>query len=401
MTRLAVNYGTEIDWGNPGFIEIYSYAFGVSTILTVILWLLAVAKRAAQGVHFGQALSESLGYLLMSVMVSAFAPAAVAYAVQLMDGAAEAMLDSQSVKIAVLGTIVVGCLLLLAGTGIGAPLALIIGFGLILILLAIWLLLVVRNALILCGLVFGPTVFSGLVNKDLWQHTRRWAGVMVAIISAKYVIYTVLALAIALTEGLPKNVADLSFGQAIGTLMTVFALFFLALFAPFQIGRFVPIFGDEMQAILQSRGTVMSQAKSAFSEGKSLAQGLAATDNPRLGGTPDVGEAEAGTSAGGGSPEPPKSAGGAPDRDTADEGYLYGGRPGVGGEAPGGSGDDGASAAPAPSTAEPADGTTPGPPSSAGPWASHGPSPAGPRPPSPQPPPAEYRRDPDPLDEQE
>ncbi|WP_331752208.1 hypothetical protein [Streptomyces chartreusis] len=401
MTRLAVNYGTEIDWGNPGFIEIYSYAFGVSTILTVILWLLAVAKRAAQGVHFGQALSESIGYLLMSVMVSAFAPAAVAYAVQLMDGAAEAMLDSQSVKIAVLGTIVVGCLLLLAGTGIGAPLALIIGFGLILILLAIWLLLVVRNALILCGLVFGPTVFSGLVNKDLWQHTRRWAGVMVAIISAKYVIYTVLALAIALTEDLPKNVADLSFGQALGTLMTVFALFFLALFAPFQIGRFVPIFGDEMQAILQSRGTVMSQAKSAFNEGKSLAQGLAAADNPRLGGTPDVGEAEAGASAGGGSPQPPNSAGGAPDRDTADEGDLYGRRPGVGGEPPGGSGDDGASAAPAPSTAEPTDGTTPGPPSSPGPWASHGPSPAGPRPPSPQPPPADYRRDPDPLDEEE
>ncbi|MGW1362982.1 hypothetical protein ACWCQP_36940 [Streptomyces chartreusis] len=401
MTGLAVNYGTEIDWGNPGFIEIYSYAFGVSTILTVILWLLAVAKRAAQGVHFGQALSESIGYLLMSVMVSAFAPAAVAYVVLLMDGAAEAMLDSQSVKIAVLGTIVVGCLLLLSATGIGAPLAVIIGFGLILILLGIWLLLVVRNALILCGLVFGPTVFSGLVNKDLWQHTRRWTGVMVAIISAKYVIYTVLALAIALTEGIPKNVADLSFGQAIGTLMTVFALFFLALFAPFQIGRFVPIFGDEMQAILQSRSTVMTQAKSAIDEGLSRKRDLTtAADNPRLGGTPETGEAGAGASGGGGSPQLPNSAGSALDRDPADEGYLHGGRQGLGGEAPGGSGDDSASA-PAPSTAEPTDETAPDPPSSAAPWASHGPSPARPTPPSPQPPPADYRRDPDPLDEEE
>lgn len=284
MTILAANLGTEIDWGNPGFIEIYAYAFGVSTILTVILWLFAVAKRAAQGVHFGQALSESIGYLLVSVMVSAFAPAVVAYTVRLMDGAAEAMLNSQNFKITVLGTIVVISLGVLASTGAGAPLAVIIGFSMIMILLGIWLLLIVRNALILCGLVFGPTVFSGLVNKDLWKHTRQWAGAMVAIISVKYVIYTALALAIALTEGIPRKAVHLSFGQALGTLMMVLALLFIALFAPFQIGKFIPIFGDEMQSILSARGTFVDQAKTAYEQGKTSYDSLKDTDNPRLGG---------------------------------------------------------------------------------------------------------------------
>ncbi|MGW2106333.1 hypothetical protein [Streptomyces sp. NPDC001948] len=284
MNTLALNLGTEIDWGNPGFLQMYAFSFGVSTILTAIFWLFAVAKRAAQGVHFGQALSESIGYLLMAVMVSAFAPAAVAYTVRLMDGAAESMLDSQALKITVLGSIVVGCLLLLAGTGIGAPLALIIGFSLIMILLGIWLLLAVRNALILCGLVFGPTVFSGLVNKDLWKHTKKWTGVMVAIISVKYVIYTVLALSIALTEGIPRNVVELSFGQALGTLISLLTLFSLALFAPLQIGKFVPIFGDELQAVLSARGTFVDQAKSAYEQGKSSLDRFKGTDNPRLGG---------------------------------------------------------------------------------------------------------------------
>ncbi|MFD9565073.1 hypothetical protein [Streptomyces sp. NPDC059994] len=296
MTSLAVNYGTEIDWGNPGFIEVYAYAFGVSTILTVLLWLFAVAKRAAQGVPFPQALGESIGYLLLSVMVSAFAPAAVAYTVQLMDGAAEAMLSSQTVKLAVLGTLVVGCLLALAGTGIGAPLALIIGFLLIVILLGIWLLLVVRNALILCGLVFGPTVFSGLVNKDLWQHTRKWVGVMVAIIAVKYVVYTVLALAIALTEGLPHNVGDLSFGQALGTLMMISALFWIALLAPFQIGKFVPILGDELQATLSARSSLFDQAKSAYEQGSSAYGNFKELDNPRLSGAGSDGAGEGGDS---------------------------------------------------------------------------------------------------------
>ncbi|GAA1237529.1 hypothetical protein [Streptomyces rhizosphaericus] len=284
MTTLSVNYGTSIDWGNPGFVEIYSYAFGVSAILTIILWLGAVAKRAAQGVHFGQAFGESIGYLLMSFMVSAFAPAAVAYTVKIMDGAAEAMLNSQTTKVTALAAIIVTTLLALLSTGVGAPLSLIIGFALILILLGIWILLIVRNALILCGLVFGPTVFSGLVNKDLWAHTKKWAGVMVAIIAMKYVIYTVLALAIALTAGLPRNVTNLSFGQALSTLIIILALFLLALFAPFQIAQFVPVFGDQLQSALSARGNFIDQAKSVYGQGKPIYDSLKGSDNPRLNG---------------------------------------------------------------------------------------------------------------------
>ncbi|MFE0063431.1 hypothetical protein, partial [Streptomyces sp. NPDC059003] len=308
MTVLAVDYGTKIDLTNPGFIEIYAYAFGVSTVLTIILWLFAVAKRAAQGVEFSQALTESIGYLLISVMVTAFAPAAVAYTVKLMDGAAESLLASQSFKLAILSGFVVLCLAALTATGIGAPLAVLIGFTLILIILGIWLLLVVRNSLILCGLVFGPTVFSGLVNKDLWKHTRTWAGLMVAVISVKYAVYAVLALAIAYTEGLPKNPKDLSFGQALGTVMTVFALFATALISPFFASKFLTIFGDEMQSVLGARKAMVDQAQSAYKQGKGAYDGLKGVNNPRLNdaaGDSDDSDADDSSSDSGGPPSAP------------------------------------------------------------------------------------------------
>ncbi|MFI1203474.1 hypothetical protein ACH4VR_29265 [Streptomyces sp. NPDC020883] len=374
MNNLAVNYGTDIDWGNSGFLEIYSLSFGVSAILTIILWLFAVGKRAAQGVHFGQALSESLGYLLMSFMASAFAPAAIAYVVKIMDGAAEAMLDSQRAKVSVLAVIIFVVLAALASSGIGAPLACILGFALIMIMLGIWLLLVIRNGLIMSGLIFGPTVFSGLVNKDLWSHTRKWAGVMVAIISVKYVVYTMLALAVALTAGIWPNVAHLNFAQALGTAITFLALLGIALFAPFQIGKFIPILGDEIQSVMDARGSFVNKAKTTYDQGMSSIEGLQGGSNPRLGGG-------GGGGAGGGGAEGEAVAAGAPQvaaasaaKDNADDTKkqyedtavqaLGGGQGDAGGDSAGNEEppSPGSASAPAPSTpAPPPSNSPPGP----------------------------------------
>ena len=81
----ALGSTTRIDWQDPGFLRTYTMAFAASTVLTVIYWLIAVAKRAIQGVPPLQALAESIGFLLMSVLVSAFAPLAIAYTVRIVD----------------------------------------------------------------------------------------------------------------------------------------------------------------------------------------------------------------------------------------------------------------------------------------------------------------------------
>ncbi|MEU9127824.1 hypothetical protein AB0D08_06870 [Kitasatospora sp. NPDC048540] len=265
---------TEIDWSNAGFIRTYTMAFGASVVLTVVLWLVAVVKRAIQGVDPVQALGESIGYLLLSVMTSAFAPLAIAYVTQIFDGISEAMLAPVADDLPKIGSVVgamLGLLLVIPG---GPIIVLAVGFFLLMAVLGVWLELIVRNALIYTGLVFGPTVFSGLVDKDLWGHTKRWFGIIVGIIASKYVTFTTLALASALLAG--RSSEGASVAQAFGTILTALALFFLALYLPFQVAKFIPILGDQVQDVFGSRkqmqgglSNVGQSAKSSFGEIKS------------------------------------------------------------------------------------------------------------------------------------
>ncbi len=63
----------------------------------------------------------------------------------------------------------------------------------------LWLELVIRAALLYVGALLGTVVYAGLVDKNLWSHVRRWAGIMIAVILVKPVIVIVLGLAGALS----------------------------------------------------------------------------------------------------------------------------------------------------------------------------------------------------------
>ena len=63
----------------------------------------------------------------------------------------------------------------------------------------LWLELVIRAALLYVGALLGTVVYAGLVDKNMWGHVRRWAGIMIAVILVKPVIVIVLGLAGALS----------------------------------------------------------------------------------------------------------------------------------------------------------------------------------------------------------
>ncbi|MEW2401956.1 hypothetical protein [Streptomyces sp. NPDC046862] len=254
----ALGSTTRIDWQDPGFLRTYTMAFAASTVLTVILWLVAVVKRAIQGVQPLQAMGESIGFLLMSVLVSAFAPLAVAYTVRVFDEAAEAMFKPVAGDAADMVVAVTTAMLVLMKIPGGAVIVIFFSLALLGAVAGVWLELVVRNALILSGLVFGPTVFSGLVDRDLWGHTKRWCGVMVAIIASKYVTFTVIALA---TGTLASESPNPSLAQSFATVFTAIALLFLAFYMPFQLSKFIPIFGDELRDMYAARDDLKGRAK--------------------------------------------------------------------------------------------------------------------------------------------
>jgi hypothetical protein len=258
-----------IDWGNPGFLRTYALAFAASTFLTIIVWLISVAKRALRGGDPVRALAESVGYLLMSVLASSFAPLVIAELTDLVDQISGVMLHPVFGDLKQFLQKVTGAQVALAATPSGVGVDIALGVIILLCTLLVWLELVVRNALILLGLVMGPTVFAGLVDQDMWKHTRRWFGVMGGIIASKYVTFTVLALGTGILAG--TNYSNQSFPEALGTLLTATAVLALGMFVPMVIARFLPLVGDDLHAAFQSRQALQDKGKQAAGSASRMA----------------------------------------------------------------------------------------------------------------------------------
>ncbi|MFC8736168.1 hypothetical protein [Streptomyces sp. NPDC057176] len=234
----AVKNTADVDFTNGTFLKQYGVVFAASTILTLVLWLLAVAKRAVRGVPFTTALSEAVGFLWLTVLASAFTPLILYTVVSATDAVTDVLAKGTGDQTdTFFGTFSQA---LKQGNDIGGgPIMLIlVSFVSIIAAGVLYLELYLRAVLLYVGALLGVVVYAGLVDKNLWGHVRRWAGIMIAVIMVKPVIVIVLGLAGALTteEG-PDSVAAIVSGLAI---------ILLAIFASAMIYRFVPGFGDEI-----------------------------------------------------------------------------------------------------------------------------------------------------------
>ncbi|MBH5134711.1 hypothetical protein I3J14_32110 [Streptomyces sp. HB-N217] len=234
----AVKNTADVDFTNGTFLKQYGVVFAASTILTLVLWLLAVAKRAVRGVPFTTALSEAVGFLWLTVLASAFTPLILYTVVSATDAVTDVLAKGTGDQTdTFFGTFSEA---LKQGNDIGGgPIMLIlVSFVSIIAAGVLYLELYLRAVLLYVGALLGVVVYAGLVDKNLWGHVRRWAGIMIAVIMVKPVIVIVLGLAGALTtsEG-PDSVAAIVSGLAI---------ILLAIFASAMIYRFVPGFGDEI-----------------------------------------------------------------------------------------------------------------------------------------------------------
>jgi hypothetical protein len=292
-----VNETTHVDFTNTSFLRQYAVVFAASTILTLILWLLAVAKRAVRGVPFTEAVTEAVGFLWLVVLASAFTPLILYTVVTATDGITDALSSgTQSNTDAFFGTFSEA---LKKGQGIGGGPIMLIVVSLISVLAAgvLYLELVVRAALLYAGALLGTAVYAGLVDKNLWKHVRRWAGLMIAVILVKPVIVVVLGLAGALAgdDGPTAFSADVS----------GLAIIRLAIFASAMIYRFVPGFGDEIVAQRgASADAASSRAVAAVSSPAHLLRQGISTHGARSH-APATGGAAVGGGSGGGGPARP------------------------------------------------------------------------------------------------
>ncbi|MFG2312840.1 hypothetical protein ACGFS9_29830 [Streptomyces sp. NPDC048566] len=265
----AVNDTANVDFTNPKFLQQYAVVFAASTILTLLLWLLAVAKRAVRGVPLGTALSEAIGFLWLTVLASAFTPLILYTVVSATDGVTEVLAKTTGNQTdAFFGTFSGA---LGKGDDIGGGPIMLIVVSLVSILAAgvLWLELVIRAALLYVGALLGTVVYAGLVDKNLWGHVRRWAGIMIAVILVKPVIVIVLGLAGALSSD--------SGPDAFSAVVSGLAIILLAIFASAMIYRFVPGFGDEIAGSRSNRIMQGAEGKAAAvisSPATMVAQGI-------------------------------------------------------------------------------------------------------------------------------
>ncbi|MFE8992072.1 hypothetical protein ACFYMI_30450 [Streptomyces collinus] len=251
----AVKETANVDFTNPKFLQQYAVVFAASTILTLLLWLLAVAKRAVRGVPLTTALSEAIGFLWLTVLASAFTPLILYTVVSATDGITEVLAKATGDQTdAFFGTFSEA---LKKGEDIGGGPIMLIVVSLVSILAAgvLWLELVIRAALLYVGALLGTVVYAGLVDKNLWGHVRRWAGIMIAVILIKPVIVIVLGLAGALSADDGPN--------AFSAVVSGLAIILLAIFASAMIYRFVPGFGDEIAGSRNNRLMQGAEGKAA------------------------------------------------------------------------------------------------------------------------------------------
>ncbi|MGW0912050.1 hypothetical protein ACWD1Z_09915 [Streptomyces sp. NPDC002784] len=251
----AVKDTATVDFTNPKFLQQYAVVFAASTILTLLLWLLAVAKRAVRGVPVTTAISEAIGFLWLTVLASAFTPLILYTVVSATDGISEVLAKTTGDQTDTFFGTFSGALE--KGEDIGGGPIMLIVVSLVSILAAgvLWLELVIRAALLYVGALLGTVVYAGLVDKNLWGHVRRWAGIMIAVILVKPVIVIVLGLAGALS-------AD-DGPDAFSAVVSGLAIILLAIFASAMIYRFVPGFGDEIAGSRSNRIMQGAESKAA------------------------------------------------------------------------------------------------------------------------------------------
>ncbi|WP_369217315.1 hypothetical protein [Streptomyces flavofungini] len=264
----AVKDTANVDFTNAKFLQQYAVVFAASTILTLLLWLLAVAKRAVRGVPLTTAISEAIGFLWLTVLASAFTPLILYTVVSAADGVSDVIAKATGGQTdQFFGTFSAA---LKKGDGIGGGPIMLIVVSLVSILAAgvLWLELVIRAALLYVGALLGTVVYAGLVDKNLWSHVRRWAGIMIAVILVKPIIVIVLGLAGALSADDGPD----SFSAVVSGL----SIILLAIFASAMIYRFVPGFGDDiansrnnrlMRGVENKAAAVISSPASLVSQG--------------------------------------------------------------------------------------------------------------------------------------
>ncbi|MFF3554611.1 hypothetical protein ACFYXL_14520 [Streptomyces tsukubensis] len=255
-----VQDSTKVDLTSPGFVKQYAIIFAASTIITVALWLIAVAKRAVRGVPLTTAVGEAVGFLLLQFVVNALTPGAIGLLVTAINDVAGVF---EPYAVNNFKPFLENLLKTMAGdpsNGVGQ--LLVVNLIMLLGAVLMWIELLVASAAIYVGVALGPVVNAGLVDRDLWGKSKKWLGAIISIAMAKPILFAMLGLGGAILSDSTGGRSDQVSRTLVGALILL-----LAVFASSMLYKWVPVFGDELAQLHQDRKAMQSAGPAAAVDG--------------------------------------------------------------------------------------------------------------------------------------
>lgn len=314
---------TLVDVTSTEYISVYNILFGIAVFIALMFFCLQLITGLMH--RDPSALTRAALGLAKSILGSFMLVTLTALLLEITDQLSIGIIQASGETIESMGdriTLLVGGLtaLNITAPGVGAIVTIFMAGLAIAAAVIVWFSLLIRKALLLVAIVFGPIALAGLS----WDVTKgwfgKWATFVIALIASKLVITVIFLVAIAQVSA-PITPDLVSISDPIAGIV----LMFMAAFAPYLAYKFLSFVGFDMY-----------QAMSMEQEAKqSLNRPIPIPTAPQ--GTPPKQVLDGAGKGGKGTPPPaPASAGGASTAGTAGSSAAGGGA--TAGGAAGGSG---------------------------------------------------------------
>lgn len=249
---------TLVDLTDPGYIAVYNVLFGVAVFVALIFFCLQLItglvhrdpgslSRAALGL--AKSVLGSFVIVTITGLLLEITDQLAIGVVQASGNTMEGMGDRIALLTAGLTTINIGA------PGVGAIVTIFLSALAISAAAIVWFSLLIRKALLLVAIVFGPVALAGATWDAAKGWFTKWVAFVIALILSKLVLVVIFLVAIAQVSA-PID-ADLA---SISDPIAGIVLMFIAAFAPYLTYKFLNFVGLDMHHAMSSE----QEAKSAL-----------------------------------------------------------------------------------------------------------------------------------------
>ncbi|WP_104165090.1 conjugal transfer protein TrbL [Cryobacterium sp. N22] len=254
----AFDTTTLVDVTDPGYIDVYNVLFGVAVFVTLVLFCLQLITglihrdptalaRAATGLA-----KSVLGAFVLITITALLLEITDQLTIGIVQASGNTM-EGMGARIALLpaGLTAIN----VAAPGVGAIVTIFLSALAISAAAIVWFSLLIRKALLLVAIVFGPIALAGATWDAAKGWFAKWVAFVIALILSKLVLVVIFLVAVAQVSA-PID-ADLA---SVSDPIAGIVLMFIAAFAPYITYKFISFVGFDMYHAMSSE----QEAKSAL-----------------------------------------------------------------------------------------------------------------------------------------